>query len=136
LEVVLDTNVLVSGIGWEGPAARILRACRAGRFSLVTSNLLLEELVKVLSYPRLRVIAQHPDLPVILKWLYAPERIVFPQRTLHVISADPSDNHILEAALEGDVDTIISGDEHLLNLKSFGNISVVSPAAFCRKWNL
>ncbi|MBI2358934.1 MAG: putative toxin-antitoxin system toxin component, PIN family [Deltaproteobacteria bacterium] len=136
MKVVLDTNALVSAIGWEGAPARILLACRAGRFSLFTSPQLLEELTRVLTYPKLRVIAQHPDLPEILKWLHGPERLVFPRRSVHVISADPPDNRVLEAAAEARANAVISGDEHLLRLKVFEGIPIVAAAAFCRRWNV
>jgi len=136
LKVVLDTNTLVSAIGWAGPPARILRAYRAGRFSLLTSPQLLEELTRVLTYRRLRVIARHPDLPHILEWLHAPPRVVFPRRTVTVITEDLPDNHVLEVAVEGHVGAVISGDEHLLTLKMFEAIPILTAAAFCRKWNV
>lgn len=136
MKIVLDTNALVSAIGWEGPPARILRACRAGQFSLITSPQLLEELTRVLTYPKLRVVAQHPDLPEILKWLHAPEQVVIPRRTVHIITADPPDNRVLEVAVEGKADSIISGDEHLVGLKIFEGIPILTPAAFCQKWSV
>lgn len=136
MKVVLDTNTIVSAIGWEGPPARIFRACRAGRFSLLTSPQLLEELTRVLTYPRLRVIAEHPDLPQILEWLHAPERVVFPRRPIDVITVDVSDNRVLEVAVEGRGDAIISGDEHLLALKIFEGIPMLTASAFCRRWEI
>lgn len=136
MKLILDTNTLVSALGWEGPPAHILRACRAGQFSLLTSPPLLEELTRVLTYPKLRAIAEHPELPQILEWLYAPERIVYPRRTIKVITKDPSDNHVLEVAIEGHVEAVISGDEHLLALKEFEGIPILTAAAFCRRWGL
>ncbi len=136
MKIVLDTNALVSAIGWEGPPARILLACRAGQFDLITSPQLLEELTRVLTYPKLRVIAQHPDLAEILKWLHAPEQVVIPRRTVHIITADPPDNRVLEAAVEGKADVIISGDEHLLGLKIFEGVPILTPAVFCQKWSV
>lgn len=136
MKIVLDTNTLVSAIGWEGPPARILRACRAGQFSLITSPPLLDELTRVLTYPKLRLVAQHPDLPEILKWLHAPEQVVIPRRTVHIIPVDPSDNRVLEVAVEGKADAIISGDEHIFGLKIFEEIPILTPAAFCRKWGV
>ena len=136
MKIVLDTNALVSAIGWEGPPARILRVCRTGQFSLITSPQLLEELTRVLTYSKLRVVAQHPDLPEILKWLHAPEQVVIPRRTVHIITVDPPDNRVLEAAVEGKADVIISGDEHLLGLKVFEGIPILTPAVFCQKWGV
>jgi len=136
LKIVLDTNVLVSAIGWKGPPSRILRACRAGQFLLLTSPQVLEELTRVLTYPRLRVVTQHPDLPQILRWLHAPERIVFPRRAIETVKADPSDNRVLEVAVEGHAEAVISGDDHLLRLRIFEGIPILSAASFCRRWNV
>lgn len=136
MKIVLDTNTLVSAIGWKGPAARILRACRSGQFSLITSPQLLEELTRVLTYPKLQIVAQHPDLPVILQWLHAPEQVVYPRRAIHIVSVDEPDNRVLEVAVEGKADGVISGDKHLLGLKVFEGIPILAPAAFCRKWNV
>ena len=136
MKIVLDTNILVSAIGWEGPPARILRACRAGRFSLLTSPQLLEELTKVLTYLKLQVFAKHEDLPQILEWLYSPERLVFPRRTIQVIASDPSDNRVLEVATEGRAEAVISGDDHLLGLRVFERMPILTAAAFCRRWKV
>lgn len=136
MKLVLDTNTLVSAMGWDGPPARILRACRAGRFFLVTSPDLLEELTRVLTYPKLRLIAQHQDLPQILEWLHAPERVVLPRRRVQVVTIDPADDRVLEAAVEGHAEAIVSGDEHLLALKAFEGISILTATAFCRRWNV
>jgi putative PIN family toxin of toxin-antitoxin system len=136
LKIVLDTNVLVSAIGWEGPPSRILRACRAGRFFLLTSPQLLEELTRVLTYTRLRLIARHPDLPQILRWLHAHDRIVFPRRAVEIVKIDPSDNRVLETAAEGRAEAVISGDDHLLRLKVLEGIPILTAAAFCRRWTV
>lgn len=136
MKIVLDTNALVSAIGWEGPPARTLRACRTGQFDFVTSPQLLEELTRVLTYPRLAIVARHPDLPEVLKWLHAPEHVVIPRRAIDVITVDPPDNRVLEAAVEGKADVIVSGDKHLLSLKTFEEIPILNPPSFCRKWSV
>ncbi len=56
--------------------------------------------------------------------------VVEPQATLAVISADPDDDRVLEAAREGRADAIISGDRHLLGLGSFGGIVILTPRRF------
>jgi uncharacterized protein len=93
-------------------------------------------LTRVLTYPKLRVIAGHPDLPTILEWLHSPERVVFPRRALQVITTDPSDNRVLEVALEAGANAIISGDKHLLGLKVFEGIPILTAAVFCRRWGV
>lgn len=125
--VVLDTNVLVSGLGWAGPSAKILDAVLAGRLALVISLPLLLELQRVLAYPKLaRAI---PD-PAGLAALIADTAIVVhPERTLQAVT-DEADNRVLEAALAGAAQYVISGDRHLLAIGVFEGIPIREPAAF------
>lgn len=130
MNVVLDTNTVVSAIGWAGPPRRILLALRAGRHALITSPDLLEELTAVLRYPRLQPIAGHPLLAEVLAWIHKPEHLVYPSEHIDVIRVDPADNMVLKAAIAGKADAIVSGDQHLLVLKQFRGIPVMAAAAF------
>jgi putative PIN family toxin of toxin-antitoxin system len=125
--VVLDTNVIVSGIGWGGAPAAILDAVGDGQLVLVTSEPLLAELRRVLEYPKLAKViqagAQLADL------VAASGVVVTPTRTLTVVS-DDDDNRVLEAAIEGAADYIVSGDTDLLDLGSFRSIPILTPADF------
>jgi len=126
--IVADTNVLVSGLGWAGPCAQVLDAVSDGRLQLVQSPALLTELRRVLAYPKLaRAI---PDPASLATLIEAAAVLVHPERTLHVIS-DEADNRVLEAAIAGTVQYVISGDHHLLDLVSFEQIPILRPAAFC-----
>ena len=125
--VVLDSNVIVSGLGWSGPPARILDAALEGRLVLVTSPPLLAELRRVLGYPKLaRVIDGAQQLVDLVE---ASSVAVLPTRVLAVVS-DESDNRVLEAAVEGAADYIVSGDDHLLGLGTFQRIPVLAPGEF------
>lgn len=133
MRVVLDVNVIVSAIGWDGPPSLILRACREGRLVLVLSPPLLDELARVLAYPKLAPLAGHPDLPAILAWLHRPEHLVVPSHTLSVVKDDPDDDRVLEAALAGRAEAIVSGDRHLLDLGHFEGIPIVTAADFASR---
>ncbi len=133
MRVVLDTNTLLSAIGWTGPPAQILRALLQGKHSIIVSPALLDELTMVLRYPRLRRAATHPSIPLILAWLHQPQHIVLPHERIHVIVPDPSDNLVLEAAIAGKADVIVSGDRHLLGLGSFQGIPILTARAFVAK---
>lgn len=124
---VLDTNVIVSGLGWSGAPAAILDAVSEDRLVLVTSAPLLAELRRVLGYPRLAKVikggAQLADL------VAASGVVVAPNRVLTVVR-DEDDNRVLEAAIEGAADYIVSGDEDLLDLGSFQGIPIIAPGEF------
>jgi putative PIN family toxin of toxin-antitoxin system len=130
VKVVLDTNTVISAIGWDGPPRRILLALRNGRHTLVTSPELLDEVTRVLRYPRLRPLAAQPLLPVILAWLHRADHIVLPKERVAVVSADPADNLVLDAAVAGSAEAVVSGDQHLLRLKSFRGIPILSAREF------
>ncbi len=126
---VLDSNVIVSGLGWLGAPARIMEAVLAGELVLVTSASLLAELCRVLAYPKLAKAI--PDGSVLADLVEMSSVIVEPLSTLAVVE-DESDNRVLEAAVTGSVDYIVSGDGHLLTLGSFQGIPVLTPAEFVR----
>jgi uncharacterized protein len=130
VKVVLDTNTIVSAIGWARPPRAVLMALRDGRHSLVTSPGLLAELTNALRYPKLRPLAAHPLLPVVLEWLHRPKHLVVPQERLTVIRADPSDNLVLEAAVAAEAGAIVSGDQHVLALQSFRGIATLTALGF------
>ncbi len=134
MRVVLETNTLVSAIGWDGPPRQILIAIREGKHTFITSPELLDELARVLAYPKLRPVATHPLLPVILAWLHWPEHLVIPQERISVVRADPADNSVLEVAIAGKADTIISGDRDLLTLHRFRGIPILTARGFVARY--
>jgi uncharacterized protein len=125
--VVLDSNVIVSGFGWSGPPARVLDAALDGRLILVTSPPLLAELRRVLTYPKLAKVLDGGEQ--LANLVEASGVVVLPTSVVAAID-DESDNRVLEAAVEGAADYIVSGDEHLLGLGSFERIPIVTPAQF------
>lgn len=126
---VVDTNVLVSGFGWSGPPAAVVDAVLAGRIQLVTSPPLLEELRRVLSYPRLAVVVARTGLtPAELVDLIRDASVVVnPQRRIALVR-DSDDNRLLEAAVAGEATMIVSGDADLLALGAIQGIPIVTPA--------
>lgn len=124
---VLDTNVIVSGLGWPGPSATILDAASDGRLVLVTSDTLLAELRRVLAYPKLAKVIR--DAAQLADLVAGSSVVVTPSRVLAVVR-DESDNRVLEAGIEGAADYIVSGDADLLVLGSFEGVPIMAPAEF------
>jgi len=125
--VVLDTNVLVSGLGWSGPPAAIVDAVTAGELTLLSSPALIAELRRVLNYPKLANVFANPD--AIADLVAGASVQVLTSTRLQTVD-DDSDNRVLEAALEGGADYVVSGDDDLLSLGSFQGIPIVTPAVF------
>ena len=134
MRVVLDTNTIVSAIGWDGAPWTVLRAIREGPQELVTTVALLAELNRVLSYPRLSVVRSRPRLRDVLEWLHHPRHLAYPQETVNVFREDDTDNRVLEAAASGKADVIVSGDGHLLARREFRGIPIVSAAEFVARY--
>ena len=127
-KVVLDTNVLISGIAFGGKPRKIMTNIVTGRLRLALSEKILEELVGVLEGPKFR----YPQKLVhgIADELRSIAKIVNPSRQINIIVSDPDDNIILECATAAGVNYIISGDRDLLDLETFENIPIVTPAKF------
>lgn len=130
MKVVVDTNVLVSGLLFGGVPGQILAAWATGAFVLVVSPSILDE------YRRVgRELAKgRPALDAALDALLAVIAVhatVVDARPLDVrVSADPDDEQFLAAALAGDASWIVSGDKHLLAVSGWSGITVLKPRAF------
>jgi uncharacterized protein len=126
--IVLDTNVLVSALGWKGSPHVVFRRCVDGLYQLFISPVLIREAARVLSYPKLGI--TEFDRDEFLALVAEMAIIIEPEFTLDLVSADPSDNRILECALAGNCQYVVTGDKHLLELSSVAGIQVVTPDAF------
>jgi putative PIN family toxin of toxin-antitoxin system len=128
VRVVADTNVLVSALIFPGgPPEAVYRPALESRIELVTTRPLLAELGRVLA-EKFGWQAERAEEAV--AQLIRLAEIVEPQQTVTAVAADPADNRVLEAAAEGKADAVVSGDRHLLALRSWRGIPVESPAAF------
>jgi len=133
VRAVLDTNVLVSGLlAKEGPPRRILDAWLEDRFTLVTSLYLVEELVHVLSYPRIaeRLHLDEEELSAILATLLSKAEVTAGQLCLPGVARDPKDDAVVACAKEGKADYIVSGDQDLPVLGECQGVRVVTPCQF------
>jgi len=136
--IVCDTNVIVSGLLWKGPPRQILARVEQDKNSLFTSRILLDELDRVLRYPKLTAILGKAGLgrQDILRWLVRHATIVMPKPLDCVaVTADPSDDHVLACAVSASADVIISGDKHILDIRSFCGIPVLTASRFIQKVN-
>jgi putative PIN family toxin of toxin-antitoxin system len=127
MRVVFDTNILVAALvfpGGRGDAA--LRRIIAGTDRLLLSRAILDELLEVLSRKFARDSEELAHVAVFFSDL---AMIVAPRRRLRVVQDDP-DNRILECALAGRAEAIVTGDKALLAPKSFRNIPVVTLRAY------
>lgn len=132
VKVVLDTNVLISGVIASGYSAQILDAARSEEVKMVTSVHMLEEFSDVVS--RRRIVRKYPEVTEnaesLLDFFRAFAEIVSGMPEEAQVSRDRDDDFVLACAIEGKADYIVSGDPHLLDLKSYKKIPILSPREF------
>ena len=125
--VVLDTNVYISALMFGGLPGSLLDLALLQSFLLIISPALLDELDEKL---RLKFQVSAEDTTTIRKKLEGVAEIVKPDTVLHVIGDDPDDNRVLECAVKGSADYIVTGDRHLLKLGSYEAIQIVTVRQF------
>jgi uncharacterized protein len=128
--IVLDTNVYISGFFWEGKPARILRDAAAGKYKVYISKPILAEMETVLKRD---FGLNSSEVSRIISSITSFAIISDPAHTIDIIKEDISDNRILECGLACGAGFIVSGDQHLLRLKEFCGIRIVSPAEFLKR---
>lgn len=131
--VVLDTNVLVSALLVPGSApADVLRRWRDGYWGLAVSGAILEEYGRVLR--RAKFGLPLGSIEAVLSEIERGSLRVIPRRHFAAIPEDPSDEEFLDVAVEAAADAIISGDRHLLDLKIFRGVRILTPALSLREF--
>jgi putative PIN family toxin of toxin-antitoxin system len=133
MKVVLDTNVVISGILFSGGSpGKIIDLWIDNRFKVLLSQALIEECLEVISRPKFKRLGSPVERQDILIKLIELGSTIFvsPKEPIQVIKEDPDDNRILECAAEGGAQYIISGDNHLLMIKEYRKILIVTPSEF------
>ena len=130
MRVVLDTNVVVSGVFFGGTPGRLLTAWAAGRFALVLSPAILDEYRRVGQ----ELGRRHPSIAStfepLLTLIALNAAIVDAPSLSNAVSADPDDDMFLAAALASNASIIVSGDRDLLEVSGWREIVVLSPRQF------
>ena len=117
MRVVLDANVLVSAvISAAGPPRQIVAAWIEGRFELVASPVLLEELRDVLDRPRLRRWVSSATAASFVDGLAKDTEVIDDPPAQPGLSPDPDDDYLIALARAAQADHLVSGDRHLLDL--------------------
>lgn len=127
--VVPDTNVFISALLFGGTPAEIIELGREKKIQILSSSAILLELAKIL---QAKFRFQRKMILNVVAEINRFSEIVYPKQKLNVIEKDRADNKILECALEGKAKFIISGDSHILELKNFRGISILSPSEFVK----
>ena len=129
--VVLDTNVLISALVFGGKPRKVLDRIIKGQLKMAVSKEILDEMEGVLTSRKFQYSRQISHS--IRNALEEVADLITPQKTVKAIKNDPDDNRILECALAAGADIIISGNRHLLELKQYRGINIITPSDFLNK---
>ena len=131
MRVLLDTNVLISGILFRGVPRTLLERAIRGEFDLVTSPALLDELEDVLA----RSFELPPELARAVRTeLETLAEVVVPA-DVPSVSRDPDDDQVLATVVVGQADVVVTGDQDLLVLETHQAIPIIRPADLAASLN-
>ncbi len=125
-KIVLDSNIIISALIYGGKPEQVLKQVLQGEFEAISSSYLFQEVIRVLT---IKFNFSPQKLFLIELMLKTSFRVVKPKLKLD-IQQDEADNRVLEAAIEGGAQFIVTGDKELLELKEFRSVQIVSAAQF------
>ena len=124
LRIVLDTNVIISAIIHNGKPRKLFQIGINGRYQILMSKEILEEISDVLQRPKLKMTGE--DILRIISALVQSSENVSVESQIQAIFKDPDDDIVINTAYDGNADYIVSGDKDIRELGEFQNIKIVS----------
>ena len=131
MQVVLDTNVLVSGVFWRGPASRILELWAKDKIEVVVSPEILTEYQRLLAEMERDKPAGLADAWTVFIAQHA--RMIHPEGHPR-LCRDPDDDKFLHCALSAGAKILVTGDKDLLSMGRVADVELLTPAAFLRRF--
>jgi len=132
MKIISDTNVLISATFWDGDSHKIISKVESKEVELILSEENVKEYEEVLEYKEIqdKIKDKQLEMKLTAQKIRSLAKIVTPSKKISAVKDDPDDDRILETAIEGKVDYIVSRDKHLLKLKEYENIKIVSQKEF------
>lgn len=131
MKIVLDTNVLVSGIFWAGTPGKILSLWAKDKFQVLATDVILDEYLRTLEAVAIRV--DRMDLyQYWLRRLPSKVKLVSKRKLFH-LCRDPKDDMFIDCAIGGKARYIVSGDKDLLDLKQVMSVRVIDAKQLLRE---
>lgn len=124
MRFVLDTNVLVSAIICDGNPRKLLMMGTDRAHDIIVSQEILQELRDVLSRPKFQMTEN--EIEQVINNLTKSSEMITVESNFKVVEEDPDDNNIINTAYDSNAKYIVSGDKHLLKLKKFKDIKIIS----------
>ena len=128
MKVVLDTNVVISGIFFSGPPSDILRSSSRGKIKLLLTPEIFEEYQRV----AVNLGKSHRGIEInqVLELILMGSELIVAKPLLRPICTDPNDDKFFDCAVAGSAKIIVSGDKHLLEASGSHGVTVLKPRHF------
>lgn len=128
MNIVIDSNIWISGIFWNGKPKDLLKILEKDILSCYICKEMIDEISEVIKrdFFKNRIIFLGLTRENIIKQIIELNKIIEINGNLNVIEDDPDDNIILETAIKSKSEFLISGDNHLLKLKNYNNVKILS----------
>jgi uncharacterized protein len=127
--VVLDTNIIISSL-WGGNPGKVIALWDKSLFITLISREIMDEYLDVLS--RFKAADEDLEQFIMLFMSRNKSQIIKTYSRINTIKTDPADNKFLECAVDGSAKFIVSGDMHLLGLKEYKKIRILTPSEFIK----
>ena len=131
--VVIDTNVVVSALLFGGTPGKLISLWKEGRIKAFISKEIIDEYLRVLAYPRFNLSEMEIDYLLYQEILPYFEITKIKSGPI-ILEKDPPDDKFIYCAQASDSKIIISGDQHLLSMKKYGLIEILSPAQVIKRF--
>lgn len=138
MKIVLDNNVFISGIFWKGVPNEIIKLAEEEKLEISATMEIIDELFGVLKRAKFSKLYKEAgiDPEYVFKKTFELVKIYFCKINIQIVKEDPADDKFLACALAAGADFIVSGDKHLLNLKFFQDIPIVTPREFVNNFKV
>lgn len=133
MRIILDTNIWLSAIFWSGEANKLINIIKVKKLELIITKKILSEIIDVLNKEsKFQKFIRDRNLVIkdLIRTILYTSKLIISNSELNIIKEHSSDNKILESAVDGKVDYLISYDNHLLKLKEYKNIKIITPQEF------
>ena len=132
LNAVFDTNLLISGILWKGTPFQLLRWAEEGHLHIFTSLEILAEVYRVLHYHKFQqnIDNQQASPGAFFAKIASLCTVVQVDQVVKGVCSDADDEKFLSCALAANVAVLVSGDKHLLDLKKYRSIHMLTALEF------
>jgi putative PIN family toxin of toxin-antitoxin system len=131
VRIVIDTNVLISAIFWTGKPKQLLNKARRREIIFLTSETVLKELKEVLTRGDKPFNLSAEEAERVVEEIRGVGEIIQTHSRITVCK-DEMDNRVIECAVDGGAECIISGDMHLLELKLFKGVNIITVSEFLK----